>query len=84
MTFKTYLQTQINEQSAMGDDAFAMRIIEAEITDRDDYRTLAVRYVGDPVVGDSFQRLWDSYENELDRQNYEAEQTLYEKGEDFD
>ena len=77
MTFSEYLQEQEVIKPELSESAVFGTIKEAA-TVHNDYRTLVL--ISADVFRDEFERFWWEYENELDRQNYEAEQALYEKG----
>lgn len=72
MTFKEYLQDLDISNDTKGPEAIVFSVIAAcrpDIT----YREASLIFADVPVIRDTFERLWNEYESELDRLNYERE-----------
>lgn len=73
MTFSKYLQEQETLRPELS-ESIIFGTIKAASAEHDDYRSLSLILAEVPILFDEFQRLWDQYESELDRQNFESEQ----------
>ena len=66
ITFYEFLNSQEEEPSLILDT------IRAAAREYNDYRTLSLMLADISVVHDRFEILWNDYETELDRQEYES------------